>query len=181
MPANADRPIHPFRRVLRGVLAVLAALWMVLEEWLWDSLVALTAWIARLPLLKWLEARIRRLPPYAAMAIFVVPWFVLLPAKIAAVWLIGTGHLRLGVLVFVVAKLIGTAVLARLFTLTKASLLQIGWFARFYAWFTRLRDRLYAYVKALRSYQLAKAWLARVRARLRRAWQALRARPSDPR
>ena len=55
MPANADRPIHPLRRVLRGVLAVLAALWMVLEEWLWDSLVALTTWIARLPPLKWLE------------------------------------------------------------------------------------------------------------------------------
>jgi hypothetical protein len=176
-----DRPLHPFRRVLRGVLAVLAALWMVLEEWLWDSLVALTTWIARLPPLKWLERRIARLPPYAAMAMFALPWLVLLPAKIAAVWLIGTGHLRLGVLVFVVAKLIGTAVLARLFTLTKASLLQIGWFARFYAWFTRLRDRLYAYVKSLRSYQLAKALLAGARARLRRAWQALRARPSDPR
>src|SRR5215831_2383847 len=100
----ADRPLHPLRRVLRGVLAVVAALWMVLEEWLWDSLVALTAWAGRLPLLKWLEARIRRLPPYGAMAIFLVPWLLLLPAKIAAVWLIGTGHLRLGVLVFVFAK-----------------------------------------------------------------------------
>ncbi len=169
-----DRRPHLFRRLLRGIFAVFAALWMVLEEWIWDSLTAAMRWLGRLPPVRWLEVRIARLSPRAAMAVFVVPWLLLLPAKILSLWFLSTGHMALGVLVFVVAKLIGTALLARLFTLTKPALLQIAWFRRFYGWFTALKNRLYTYVKSLRAYQLARSWMARVRAAMRGWWRALR-------
>lgn len=171
-----DRPLSPWRRVLRGLLAVPAALWMVLEEWLWDSLVAITKWVARLPIFARLEAAIARLRPYPAMLLFLVPWLMLLPAKLLSFWLLGTGKKLLGVGVFVGAKVIGTAILARLFTLTRPALLQIGWFARLHRWFTGLRDRLYAYVRGLRAYQLARRWLAAVREWARAAWRRLRGR-----
>ena len=171
-----DRPLHPARRVLRGILAVFAALWLFVEEWLWDRLVRLTKWLARLPVFRWLEARIQRLGPKAAMTAFVVPWLLLLPVKVLALWCFGTGRLGLGVLVFVAGKVAGTALLARLFTLTRPALLQIRWFARLYAWFTGLRDRLYAYVRSLPAYQRTRAWLAAQRVRLRALWRALRGR-----
>ena len=84
------------------------------------------AGVARLRPIHWLETRIARLPPYAAMAMFLVPWLVLLPAKVLGLWLIGTGHVASGVGVFVVAKVVGTALLARLFSLTRPALLTIG-------------------------------------------------------
>lgn len=166
-----DRPPTSLgRHIVRALLAVLAALWMVLEEWIWDSLTAVMAALGRLPPVRWLERRVARLSPYAAMSVFVLPWLVLLPAKVLAFWFIGTGHLRLGVLVFVLAKVIGTALLARLFTLTRPALLSIAWFRRLHAWFTSWRDRLYAFVRSLRAWQIAKAWLAALRGR----WRAFR-------
>jgi hypothetical protein len=174
--STAARPVSPFRRALRGVFAVVAAIWMVLEEWLWDGLVRITKWIARLPVFRAIEARIQRFGPKTAMAMFAMPWLMLLPAKVLGLWLMGTGHFASGVAVFVVAKLIGTAMLARLFTLTKPALLQIAWFRLFYGWFTSLRERLYAYVKAMRAYQATRRWLSAVRLRVRLLWRALRRR-----
>ena len=164
----APRPGWP-RRLLRGLGTLVAAIWVVLEEWIWDSLTAAMAWLGRLPLVRWVEARIARLPAYWAMAVFLVPMAGLMPAKIFALWLIGTGHIKAGATVFVAAKILGTALAARLFTLTKPALLSIGWFARVYAWFCGWRDRLHAYLRSLRIGQAAKAWAAKVRATLR-AW-----------
>jgi hypothetical protein len=174
--STTARPLSLLRRLLRGVFAVLAALWIVAEEWLWDSLVRATRWIAKLPVFRAIEARIQRLGPKGAMAMFVMPWLLLLPAKALGLWLIGTGRLALGVTVFVVAKVIGTALLARLFTLTKPALLQIAWFRRLHGWFTRLRDRLYAYVKGLRAYQAVRRWLSAFRVRVRALWRRFRRR-----
>lgn len=171
---TAERRRSLPRRILRGVFAALAALWMVLEEWLWDGLVRATKWIAKLPVFRAIEARIQRFGPKAAMATFVVPWLLLLPAKALGLWLMGTGRFALGVTVFVVAKLIGTAMLARLFTLTKPALLQVAWFRRLYGWFTGLRDRLYAYVKSLRAYRAIRQWLSAVRIRMRALWRRFR-------
>lgn len=158
---------NPFLRVVRGCFTVGVAVWIFLEEWIWDSLTAFMAWLGRRRPVRWLEAKVARLNPYAAMAVFLVPVLLLLPAKILGLWLIGSGRLKSGILVFVIAKIVGTAIAARIFSLTRRSLLTIGWFRRFYTWFTALRDRIYAHVKALRGYQAAKALLARTKARLR--------------
>jgi hypothetical protein len=177
--AKSERRLGWPRRLLRGVFAVVAALWLVLEEWVWDGLVALTKWVARLPVFRGLEARIQRLGPKAAMAAFVVPWLLMLPIKVLGLWLFGTGRFWAGVVVFVVGKLVGTAVLARLFTLTRPALLQIGWFRRLYEGFTRLRDRVYAYVRSLRTYQAVRRWLGALRTRVRVWWRRLRGRRRD--
>lgn len=175
--AKSERRPGWLRRLARGVLAVVAALWLFLEEWVWDGLVALTKWIARLPVFRGLEARIQRLGPKAAMAAFVVPWLLMLPIKVLGLWLFGSGRFWAGVVVFVVGKLVGTAVLARLFTLTRPALLQIGWFRRLHEWFTRLRDRVYAYVRSLRTYQAVRKWLGALRTRVRAWWRRLRRQP----
>lgn len=163
-----------FRSCLRGLLAVFAAFWLVLEEWIWDRLTAFTAWVARLPVFRRLEAWIRGVPPYGAMALFLVPWLLLLPAKFAALWLLASGRAGLGIVVFVLAKVVGTLLLTRLFALTRPALLQIRWFRRLYEWFTALRDRVYAYVKALPLYQKVRAKLSAWRQALRAAWRRWR-------
>ena len=51
-----------FHRALDAVVGIVVALWLLLEEWLWNRLLALMKRLAQLPPIRWLEARIRTLP-----------------------------------------------------------------------------------------------------------------------
>ncbi len=156
------------KHLLTPPLLVLAALVMFVEEWLWDHLKVLMAAIGRLPLVRGLEARIAGLGPYGAMAVFLAPGTLLLPVKLAALWLMAHGHGLLGVQLIVAAKLAGTALVARIYALCKPALMTLGWFARLDAWVVRWRDRLYAAVRAMAFWQALQRAKARIRWFLRR-------------
>lgn len=163
-------------RGVRGVLLTLAALVLFLEEWGWRPL---TAWAARLaawPPLARLERRIVALPPAGALALFLVPAVALFPVKLAALWLIHLGHATLGVLVIVAAKLLGTALVGRLFILTERQLQTFGWFARSLAWWRVTKARVRAALVRSRSWRVARALGRRWRGVLRRAMRL----PADP-
>ncbi|HEV7915282.1 MAG TPA: hypothetical protein VGP22_16070, partial [Albitalea sp.] len=103
---------------LRALLLAIATLIVAIEEWGWRPL---SAWVARLA--KWppigrLEARIRAARPAVALGLFLVPALLLFPVKLLALWFITLGHTTLGVMVIVLAKLIGTALVGRLFVIT---------------------------------------------------------------
>lgn len=168
--------MSPPRTLLRRLLVAVFALVLLFEEWGWEPLAALLARLAKLPLFAWLERRIRELPPYAAVATFFVPALMLVPVKIAALFLIAHHHGLLGVLVLVGAKLAGTAVLARLFALTQPTLMRLPWFARWYPRWKSWKDRVMEEVR--RSF----AWRAarRLKATVARQWSRL-ARGMGPR
>jgi hypothetical protein len=166
------KPEAPHKRLLGGALAVLAALWIFLEEWVWDAILALMAQLGRLPPVKWVEARVARFPPYVALACFIVPGAIMLPFKLAAFWLIAHGHGLYGLWVFVVAKVVGTAFLARILALTKPALMTIGWFAKAYNAVISWKERLYAYVRSLPAYQRARAWMKDASLRAKLWWRA---------
>lgn len=159
------------RRIVRSLFTIPLALWVFLEEWVWDAMLAAMAWLGRLPPVRWTEAQIGKLPPYAALIVFVVPGAILLPFKLAAFWLIAHGHAVYGMWVFVIAKIIGTALLARIFSLTKPALLTIGWFSTVYFAITDWRDRLYAYVRALPAYQRLRDWARYTKVRTKAWWR----------
>ena len=135
------------RRALRWLAAWTVGLLIVFEEWGWEPLQRALAELARLPLIGWIERRIAALPPYGALALFLVPSLSLLPIKLLALWLIGHGHSLLGLGVIVVAKVAGTAVVARLFSLTHATLMRLPWFARLYQRWTAWKDGLLEQVR----------------------------------
>ena len=156
---------------LRHTLTAGLALLILFEEWGWEPLQRALAAIGRLPLLRELEAGIGRLPPRAALLVFLLPTLLLLPIKLLALAAIAHGHKLLGLVVIVLAKLLGTAVVARLFALTRPALLQLPWFARWYARWTAWKDRLLAQVRASwawRSGRAAKRLLRQRWARWRR-------------
>lgn len=161
-------------RLIKNLLLGLLALLLVFEEWGWDTLSALVGWIARLPLLAWLERRIRALPPWAALLMFTVPALALLPVKLGALWLFGQGHAALGLVLLLGAKLLGTAVLARLFHLTQPALMQLAWFARWYPRWKAWKDRLLTYVRNSAPWRTARAFKTRVVTQVRAWWQAWR-------
>jgi len=159
-------------RWLRRGFEALLALVILFEEWGWEPLKRAMAWVARLPPLAWLERRIAALPPYAALAVFILPTLLLLPVKLAALWLIGIGRAGLGLAVIVIAKLVGTALLARLFQLTQPALMQLAWFARLYGRWTVWKAALVAQVRASWAWRVGRVVKRRVAQRLARWRQA---------
>jgi len=149
------------RRLATGLLALL----ILFEEWGWEPLQRALAWVGRLPLLRQLEAAIGRLGPRAALAVFLLPTLALLPVKLLALWLIGQGQALLGAAVIVLAKLVGTAVVARLFTLTRPALLRLAWFARWYGRWSAWKAALLAQVRASWAWRAARALKRRLRGR----------------
>ena len=155
------------KRVLTPPLVLVAAALILLEETLIDWLKRLMARLAKLPLIATLEERARRLPPYPAMILFLLPGAVLLPVKLAALWLLSSGHVVWGTLIIIVGKLVGTAIGARIYMILRPTLVTLNWFARAEAWVFRWRDRIYARVKAMPAWQAATHAIASMKAWVR--------------
>lgn len=153
------------RRLLRHTFTALVALVLLFEEWGWEPLAALLARLARLPLWAWVERRIEALPPWGALALFAAPALGLFPVKLLALFLLGRGHAFAGLAVLIGAKLVGTAVLARLFTLTQPALMRLAWFARWYPRWKKWKDGVIAQVRASQLWRTAAQWKAQARER----------------
>ena len=144
------------------------ALVILFEEWGWAPLSRLMARIGNLPVFRQIEAVIKRLPPYAALALFLLPTLLLLPVKLLALWLISIGRAKLGLLVIVMAKVIGTAIVARLFALTQPALMQLTWFARLYARWSAWKASVLVWVRASAAWRWGRTFKSRVRRLFRR-------------
>jgi hypothetical protein len=153
---------------------LLLALLILFEEWGWEPLQALLARIGAWPGFRTIEAWIRRLPPYAALALFTLPALALLPVKLLALWLIGRGKGWLGVALIVGAKLVGTAVVARLFSLTQPALMSLGWFARAHARWTAWKAELLAQIRASWAWHAAKVFSDGIRTALRALFRSVK-------
>jgi hypothetical protein len=155
------------KRLLAAPFVFLAAVFILLEDWLWDDLARLAAAIGRLPVFHQIEALIASLPPYAALVFFAAPSLLLVPVKLAALYFISHGRPTLGLIVVVAAKVAGTALVARIFNLTRPTLMRIGWFARAYERFVAFKTRVYESIKSTPIYKVAHKQRLRMRAALR--------------
>lgn len=172
----ALRLVRFSRALIRGALSFVLALVIAFEEWGWRPLAAMAARLARFRSIAALEAFVQALPPYPSLLVFVLPSVLLFPLKLVALWLIATGHVILAGLVFTGAKVVGTALLARIFQLTQPKLMQLAWFAALYGRVVPWKDALVARAKATPVWQAARAMKARVKARAEPIWQALKPR-----
>jgi hypothetical protein len=102
---------------------------------------------------------------------FATPSLLLIPVKLAALWFIAHGQPALGFLTAVAAKIVGTALVARIFTLTKPKLLGIHWFAWLHDRFVVFKARVYAFIKATKLYQATHEQAVRLKARVRSFFQ----------
>jgi hypothetical protein len=162
-------------QALKSLASLAVALLILFEEWGWVPLTRLMDRLARLRVIGWLEDRVRRLRPRWALVVFLVPVLLLLPVKVAAWWLMARGRAALGLTVFVLAKVLGTAIVARLFLLTRPQLLTLPWFARAYGRWLGWKTALVARVRASPPWRAARALLRRWR-RWRRTHVAWRTR-----
>ncbi len=166
----AIRVIRATRRIVWGLAQVLLALIVIFEEWGWRPLAALLGRLAKLATVARIEALVASLPPYPALAVFALPSLLLLPIKLFSFWLIAGGHLVSAGVLFIGAKLVGTALVARIFMLTRPALMQLGWFARAYYTFTPWKEALFAGIRQSWAWRYGRLLKVRIKGAVRATW-----------
>jgi hypothetical protein len=151
-------------------LQVLAALIVLFEEWGWKPLSELLARLAKFGPIAYIERWIAGLGPYGALVVFALPTTFLLPLKFLAMWLLAQGKVWTATGLFAGAKVASTALIARIFTLTKPALMQLGWFSRAYHWFVPWKDALFAQIRASWVWRYGRLVKTRVRLEAKQAW-----------
>jgi hypothetical protein len=156
-----------FKQAGRLVLIILASLWMLFEDWVWDSIVALMDVVRKLKAVNRFETFLARQNQYLLLALFVLPFSIMIPAKLYGLYLITSGKVIRGVAIFVIAKGLITALITRLFIISRDKLLKIKAFAAFFYWFRDKKEWLYSEVRKLPAWQTARAWISQLKMKLR--------------
>ena len=159
---------------LGWALQIVLALLILLEEWGWQPLADLLGRFVQWQPWARLEMAIARLPPYPALAVFALPSLLLLPLKFLALFLIAKGQLVLAGLLFAGAKVGATALVARLFMLTRPALMRIGWFAAAYGRFMPWKEAIEAYVRGSYLWRVGRVWKTLAKRAAVAQWQRLR-------
>jgi hypothetical protein len=152
------------RRLLRP-LWILLALLFLLEAWLWDHLEPLVARIvALIPLAglkRTLSRGIGRLPPWATLLVFVLPFAAMAPLKFLEFYFLARREWFAAVAVIVFIKIVGLGVTAFIFDVTRDKLLQMAWVRRVYDSVMRVRAWAHAQTEPIRRKIKQLAWLLR--------------------
>jgi hypothetical protein len=180
-PPGVDIPFATaIRRSVASSLLFVAALVLLFEEWFWDKSTAVAKRLGRLPLLSDLESWIRHRERWGSLALFAAPVLVIYPFKALALYAMAHGYVIGGMVAFILAKLVATALFARLYQLTEHAIIQFHWVRRTRAAFLRARAFIHAWLDAQPAYRRARVLLRqqsqRIKHRYRVAYRLQRRR-----
>lgn len=171
--------LQKLKRLLLSPFVWLAAAVFLIEEAIWDWTAAAMARLGAVRVVHFIEQHIAALPPYWAFLAFILPSAIFIPAKLLGVHAIAAGHWLVGGAIFLIAKIAGLALFSRIFNLTRPALMQLAWFARFYAWVMYYRNRIHAFLDNWQAYQHIKQRIRATLADLKSGLQKLVSRGSE--
>jgi hypothetical protein len=155
------------KRILVAPFVWLIALFLVMEDWLWDPLLKFLRGLSKWRVVRLLEEAVAKLPPYAALLFFAVPIILLFPFKFFGLYLIAHGQKMAGLIVFIVAKVVGTGMAAWVYSLTEPALAKLAWFVKLRAAFSRFKAVMYEQVKTSISYRFVRRRLSGFKLRIK--------------
>lgn len=161
------------RAVLKPPLLVLAFLLLLWEETVWRWSKALGALVARIPVMAALERLVARLDARLVFLLFLIPMGLLFPLKILALWLIATGQPLIGLAVVFLAKVVGTAVSARLYVIAEPRLMEIRAFVWMHGLVTGWLRAAHAFLDASPGWQAVRRAVAQVKHAVKHGAQRL--------
>lgn len=156
------------KKYLMRVLLVVIYMVILIEDLIWETGKYLFKKLDLVPLYHTLENKLKTLPPYGALATVLLPGIVLFPAKLSALYLLSHGMIIGGVAVLVSAKIIGTMLLARLFTINKDKLLSISWFKSVHDFILNLRNKAVNWLHSQPFYQTIHSNISSMKAKFKR-------------
>jgi len=160
-------------RPVTNLLLLCAALVLLFEEWFWDRTADGFARLSRCNAIARAEGWARRRPRGQALALFAVPIAVVYPCKALAIVAMSAGYVSGGVAAFVLAKLLATALFARVYQLTEPAIVQYRWVRRGRDRFLRLRRYIHCWLNTRPFYRHARERVRGHRAYLARRYRAV--------
>jgi hypothetical protein len=132
------------RRFLQPIWVLLAVIFLI-EAWLWDHLEPIVARVVELIPLRafkqWLAERVDTLSPAMTLIVFIVPVIPLFPLKLVGFWLLAHEYWLSAIATILFAKIVGVAILAFVFDVTRSKLLEMRWFEALYDFVIELRAK----------------------------------------
>jgi len=154
---------------MKKLLLSLLAIFLIIEEWLWDLLSAFGHSLVHWLNLESLELWLTRTSPNMALVAFSIPILIVTPINLAALGLLANSLILQGILMEVLAKLLGTLLVARVFSLTKPQLLTFSFLSFIYTNITRWLQWAHQKVTETPVYRWAKQLKTAAKARFA-AW-----------
>jgi hypothetical protein len=108
---------------MKKFLISLLAIFLIIEEWLWDLLTAFGRLLFQWLKLEQFEQWLSQTTATMALVALSIPILIVTLINLVAFGLIAKGLILQGILTEVLAKLVGTLLVARVFALTKSQLL----------------------------------------------------------
>lgn len=162
---------HPTKllKTMKKLLLSLLAILLIFEEWLWDGLSFFGHWLIAHLHLKGVEQWLSQTSPIVALIAFSIPLLIVTPINLIAIGLLAHGLILQGIALEIVAKLLGTVLIARVFALTKPQLLTFSFIRFIYNTITRWLYWAHEKVVQTSIYQWSKRLKADIKTRFS-AW-----------
>lgn len=163
---------HPIARAIRAIARFVVAIavvgYTVLDELVFPVVRPLLRWLGALRLFQRVGALIQRLPPYGVLVLLAVPFVIIEPIKVVALYWIATGQVILGVVALGLAQVVSLLTCERIYHVGHEPLMRIGWFRALMGWLFGLRDKALALVRATAAWRWARGVARDVRDWFRR-------------
>jgi hypothetical protein len=138
------------RRVLNVPILLIAVTVVLVDDAFRSFVIPAVQVLARLRLIRRIEAAVAKLPPIGILLLFLIPLAIIEPFKVYALYLFGEGHFLSGLMMFGLAKVVGLGLAERLFAIGRDKLLSIRWFAWCHARILAVRDYVHAWLSRTR-------------------------------
>ena len=138
------------RAILSVPAEIVVGLYVVIDGIVSPLFRPLVRGLSSLQLVKRLERAIGSMPPYLLLVLLVVPFGFAEIAKVYALIMMGEGHFKGGMTMFIMAYVVSILVCERTFHAGKSQLLTIPWFATLYNWVMMIRDHILAWFRTTR-------------------------------
>lgn len=126
-------------RLVDAILIVPAFVVVVIEDYGLRPTIRAAHWFHRVSRLERLHRRLAKLPPGAALPLFLIPEAASRAGWFASAWLLLTGAGWEAVTVYVLTKLFATVTALWVYRACEPALLRVKWFARIHATVQRMR------------------------------------------
>ena len=179
LPLWNPRSPLPYASMLQRILLSLLAVLVIIEEWLWDILTLAGKGLSHLLHLERFDEHLARASPNQALFALLIPLLIVTPINLLALFLLTHGAVMQGIALEIVAKLLGTLLVARVFRLVRASLLTFAWFAWIYHTITAILRWAHQMIRSTALYRMSiavKNAIKRQMARLGEFWRGFSAR-----
>lgn len=153
------------KRILSAIFVFVATLFIFFEEWLWFRLLKVMKAIAALPVIRNLENVLRNQNKWVSLAAFIIPELSFIPVKLGVVWLMGNNHAFFGVILFIAAKITGTALFAWMWEVTSPQITKFAWICWIRDKVLKVRTWAHNWIQQQPAYHRAKEVVARLKAR----------------